>query len=438
MAEGRIPERSEEETLCSLRPAAQPHEAGPTITGYGTSYSYDVMGNMLSLSRYGDISAGTKGPVDNLTMTYDGNRLVSVQDAAQAVTMSGSMDYPDGAASVTDYRGNLVYKDGVLKDILTDLYYPYGMSYASSALAGSPSAEDGGDIQVFPGGSIPEIPGTPEIAEEFISTIPYRFCGKEQNIADGLGMYDFLARRYDPGLCRFTSPDPLAEKYPSVSPYAYCGNDPVNKVDPDGMDWYQKAGSNEYEWFVGNDDHENYTNVGQTLTSDGIYYSLFGEKVSTKDNDGNLAKVYEAIDNAIISYNKSQKDMQYSWDTEDNAISRIDINIETKGFNFTYAGHGFKSDLAECAPNSTSYSSVTGSIRGHKKLTVENMLSGPKKLMKSIVSDKWYQSPQQYPSLYWITLSGAEKSGRMIIVGFSKTNKDKLDTLINDQLKSRK
>ena len=46
------------------------------------------MGNMLSLSRYGDISAGTKGPVDNLTMTYDGNRLVSVQDAAQAVTLS--------------------------------------------------------------------------------------------------------------------------------------------------------------------------------------------------------------------------------------------------------------------------------------------------------------------------------------------------------------
>ena len=103
MAEGSIPERSEEETLCSLRPAAQPNEAGPTITGYGTSYSYDVMGNVLSLSRYGDISAGTKGPVDNLTMTYDGNRLVSVQDAAQAVTMSGSMDYPDGAAQAAEF-----------------------------------------------------------------------------------------------------------------------------------------------------------------------------------------------------------------------------------------------------------------------------------------------------------------------------------------------
>lgn len=30
--------------------------------------------------------------------------------------------------------------------------------------------------------------------------------------------------------------DPQAEKYYNVSPYAYCMNDPVNYVDPDGKD----------------------------------------------------------------------------------------------------------------------------------------------------------------------------------------------------------
>lgn len=32
--------------------------------------------------------------------------------------------------------------------------------------------------------------------------------------------------------------DPLAEKYYYVSPYVYCLNDPLNRIDPDGQtDW---------------------------------------------------------------------------------------------------------------------------------------------------------------------------------------------------------
>ena len=37
---------------------------------------------------------------------------------------------------------------------------------------------------------------------------------------------------------RFTTMDPLAEKYYSISPYAYCANNPVNLVDPEGQDSY--------------------------------------------------------------------------------------------------------------------------------------------------------------------------------------------------------
>ena len=33
---------------------------------------------------------------------------------------------------------------------------------------------------------------------------------------------------------RFTTIDPLAEKYQNISPYAYCNGNPVNFVDPDG------------------------------------------------------------------------------------------------------------------------------------------------------------------------------------------------------------
>ena len=48
------------------------------------------------------------------------------------------------------------------------------------------------------------------------------------------GLTDYGARYYAPAFGRWTSPDPLADKYYSVSPYAFCGNNPVNFVDPDG------------------------------------------------------------------------------------------------------------------------------------------------------------------------------------------------------------
>ena len=46
-------------------------------------------------------------------------------------------------------------------------------------------------------------------------------------------------------LGRFTTIDPLAEKYPSLSPYAYCNGNPVNFVDPDGRAIEEK---NKKEW----------------------------------------------------------------------------------------------------------------------------------------------------------------------------------------------
>ena len=59
------------------------------------------------------------------------------------------------------------------------------------------------------------------------------FTGKEKD--SETGFYYFEARYYDPALSGlFLSVDPMADKYPSVSPYAYCAWNPVKLVDPDG------------------------------------------------------------------------------------------------------------------------------------------------------------------------------------------------------------
>lgn len=43
-----------------------------------------------------------------------------------------------------------------------------------------------------------------------------------------------LGRYYDAGIGRFLIPDPKANKYPNISPYAYCLNNPLKFNDPDG------------------------------------------------------------------------------------------------------------------------------------------------------------------------------------------------------------
>ena len=83
----------------------------------------------------------------------------------------------------------------------------------------------------------------------------FRFTGKELGAETGL--YDFSARFLHPRFGRFTTLDPLAEKYPSVSPYAYCNCNPVRYIDPDGRKivttLVNQSSIEQYSWQLHND-----------------------------------------------------------------------------------------------------------------------------------------------------------------------------------------
>lgn len=105
-------------------------------------------------------------------------------------------------------------------------YYPYGGDLAWNA----PITSVTDTTAVIIGPIQPDEP----ILSQLLPANPFKFIGKEKAAGSGLALYDFGARFYSPSISRWTSPDPMAEKYYSVSPYAYCAGDPVNLVDSDG------------------------------------------------------------------------------------------------------------------------------------------------------------------------------------------------------------
>lgn len=65
---------------------------------------------------------------------------------------------------------------------------------------------------------------------------PNKYTGKELLSMHGLNQYDSNARMQEFQFPIFTTRDPLCEKYYDISPYAYCANNPMRYVDPDGQD----------------------------------------------------------------------------------------------------------------------------------------------------------------------------------------------------------
>ena len=63
---------------------------------------------------------------------------------------------------------------------------------------------------------------------------PYKYGEKEFIETHGYDVYDYETRMYYPAIGRFMTMDPMAESYYSISPYAYCANNPILYVDPSG------------------------------------------------------------------------------------------------------------------------------------------------------------------------------------------------------------
>lgn len=139
------------------------------------------------------------------------------------------------SSKVTDYIGNKIYEDGILKRILTDNGYIEGNTYyfyvkdhlGNNRIVANASGSVVQSTQYYPFGM-----AYAESTNQ--GTQPYKYNGKELDQDHGLNWYDYSARYLTNDVPRFTTIDPLSEKYYSISPYVYVGNNPMRFIDPDG------------------------------------------------------------------------------------------------------------------------------------------------------------------------------------------------------------
>lgn len=118
-------------------------------------------------------------------------------------------------------------------------------------------------------------------------TMPYLFNGKE--LDRDTGLYYYGARYYDPKTALWLNTDPLAEKYPNVSPYTYTLNNPIKYIDPDGRDIiiYYKSSNGKMKTY----DYK----YGSNYTGKNKYLIAFHKAANTLINKGAGAKL-KALD----------------------------------------------------------------------------------------------------------------------------------------------
>ena len=167
----------------------------------------------------------------------------------------------------------------------------------------------------------------------------FKFTGKERDTETG---YDYFgARYYSPMIGHWLSPDPLSNKYPNISPYAYCGWNPLKYIDPNGM--YievSQNGDGTYSVISGevNDDKNIYIvtdgeRTGEVLGEMFSQYSFF-------DTEGNV--VHSNIDPADMSGDNFLADIQANPPSLLDYISPAEKEDNKSGKNFGH--YDFKSN----------------------------------------------------------------------------------------------
>ena len=191
----------------------------------------------------------------------------------------------------------------------------------------------------------------------------HTFSAKERDTETGLSY--FGARYYSSDLGIWLSVEPQASKYPSLSPYVYCADNPVKLVDPEGEDvwkpdgkggWIAQAGDN--AWTLHRDAGISFEKAIELMKAQGFVFTDNDQKV--KVQVGDRVQVSEP------SYNK------YDIPYRPPASGRIDyapINVE----DFVFVGKCILSPLTKKLSSKITTMIYKKRVSGYTRHAAERM-----------------------------------------------------------------
>ena len=199
-----------------------------------TSLTYSADGKKLKAV----YAANTISPLDATTPINSWSN-----PASESVNSTGGSIAPILTGNKTvEYVGNLIYENGVLKQMLVEGgYVSFGTNNAPTYHFYIQDHLGNNRVVVSQSGTVEQVNhyypyGGLMSNSTGWNTQRFKYNGKEFDRMHGLDWYDYGARWMDASIGRWHSIDPLCEKYYNVSPYVYCAGNPVRFIDPDGKE----------------------------------------------------------------------------------------------------------------------------------------------------------------------------------------------------------
>jgi RHS repeat-associated protein len=195
---------------------------GQLASGYSADYAFDYEHRLTGIDTASQFVYDSRG--NRLQATRDGTVTRYIYDMAGNLLAEA-----DGSNNITHYY---IHGQGLLAMATpADQLYCYHYNATGSTVAITDSSR--AVVNKYAYDSFGNITGQEEAQG---LSHPFKYVGQYGVMAEPNGFYYMRARYYDPQVGRFVSEDPTGFDGGDVNLYAYVGGNPVNGIDPSGLE----------------------------------------------------------------------------------------------------------------------------------------------------------------------------------------------------------